>query len=412
MKMKKITLMVCSILLLAGSVQAQVQNVKIKGTIKGVDATQISLYTGPSGSAPIEVATTIIEKGKFEMVVKEDPKAGVRYALYIPMLDNESRDNDKSREYFFIDSPEITIEAKIKDNGFGEFKVVGSKMLEEFRAAYNQVDKKDYYRLADTMNKYFNDFQAFKSAKDETRTGVSMTEADSIEFKRLNALQNKATGDFFDGEDALAMQVANMVSSVPNRGLNALVYDYFKGYAGRYTKLIIDKYLQFFDVNYLKSDSYLKDLYERHLRFEVKNKGAEVIDFDFVDKKGKTVRFGDYKGKFVYINMWDVRDPEYQKNIDAFEALAQKFSDNDNIVFINFNLNEDMNLWNEELKSQSALKTVQWSVNNNHEFYNTYGIKGTPRVIFIDANGRMSEFEMSIPFETKTEQIIKDYIKK
>lgn len=410
--MKKVTLIVCSILLLVGGVQAQVQNVKIKGTIKGVDATQISLYTGPSGSAPMEVATTIIEKGKFEMVVKEDPKAGVRYALYIPMLDNENRDNDKSREYFFIDSPEITIEAKIKGNGFGEFTVIGSKMLEEFRAAYNQVDKKDYYRLADTMNKYFNDFQAFKTAKDETRTGVPMNEVDSLEFKRLNALQNKATGDFFDEEDALAMQVANMVSSVPNRGLNALVYDYFKGYAGRYTKLIIDKYLQFFDVNYLKSDSYLNDLYERHLRFEVKNKGAEVIDFDFVDKKGKTVRFGDYKGKFVYINMWDVRDPEYQKNIDAFEALAQKFSDNDNIVFINFNLNEDMSLWNEELKSQSTLKTVQWSVNNNHAFYNTYSIKGTPRVIFIDANGKISEFEMSIPFEAKTEQIIKDYIKK
>lgn len=410
--MKKVTLLVCSILLLVGGVQAQVQNVKIKGTIKGVDATQISLYTGPAGSVPEEIATTIIEKGKFEMVVKEDPKAGVRYALYIPMLDNESRNNDKSREYFFIDSPEITIEAKIKGNGFSEFQVIGSKMLEEFKTAYNNVDKKDYYRLADTMNKYFNDFQAFKAAKDESRTGVPMTEADSTEFKRLKALQSKATGDFFDEETALSIQVANMVNSVPSRGLNALVYDYFKGYAGEYTKIIIDKYLQFFDVNYLKSDYYLNDLYERHLRFEVKNKGAEIVDFDFVDKKGKTVRFGDYKGKFVYINMWDVRDPEYQKNIDAFEALAKKFSDNDKIVFINFNLNEDMSLWKEELKSQSGLKTVQWSVNNNREFYNTYSIGGTPRVIFIDANGRMLEFEMSIPFEAKTEQIIKDYINK
>lgn len=377
---------------------AQVRTVKIKCELKGLDAEQVVLVHSDSESRmPVEVATTVADKGKCEFSIKADPSHRERYAIYLPNLDDETRSNDKSREYFFVDTPEIKIVAKVKNDGFTDFAVPTSNTLKQYKEANAKIDLKPYEAQKIMEIRSHQIMSDFRSEKDPARTGIEWTVADSAEYDRLKAIWSQEAGKFFDLESQLGEQVLSQVTAEDNKGLNILLFDHYRGGSAVITIPLIESLLKVKTLNDIQNDYYLNYLYERYIQFNAKNKDAQVADFNFTTVDGKTVRFGDLKGKYVYVNVWDVQDPDFEANFTAMEALCAKYASRKDLVFVNLNMNQDQDVWKAVMTGRKGLKALQWGINDNQRFYKAYDIYEFPRAIMIDKEQRIMQYKMGGP---------------
>lgn len=403
--MNKFTGMVFAIMfMLLGQtvVCGQTRTIKVTGDIKGLDAMQVCMMTGAKGSVPREVGSAVADKGKFQITFKEDPSLGKRYAIYIPALDDESRSNENSRRMLFIDNTEMFLTGRMKDNGFKDFDVPGSTVFQEYKIARGKVDFSKYEKLKFLETKAHAEMSDFKQSKDEGFTGKPMSMADSALLKEKQEAWKEAAGNFFKSEYELGLQALTQVDGQKdNRGLNVLVSDFFYGCSETSIQPAIDKYISAFSADYMKNDYYLTQLYDDYKRFHMDEKGMEIMEFDLVDMKDKAVRFGDFKGKYVYINFWDLEDPEFELQQNALEKMRDKYKDNKNIVLINLSMNRDLSLWKARLEG-NKLKNIQWSVNDDSRFYKAYQVREFPRAVLLDKEGKMLEFKMGVPTDPQT----------
>lgn len=379
-------------------VSAQMKTVKIKCELKGLDAEQVVLVHSDSESRqPVEVATTVVDKGKCEFSIKADISRRERYAIYLPNLDDESRSNDKSREYFFVDTPEIKIVAKVKNDGFSEFSVPSSNTLSQYKEANAKIDRKAYNAQQVAESRSHQVMSSFQSERDPGRTGVEWTVADSTEYKKLRETWKQDAEKFFDLETQLGEQVLSQMTAEDNSGLNILLFDHYRGGSAILTIPLMETLLKIKSLEYIQSDYYLNYLYDRYIQFNAKNKNAQVADFDFITVDGKIARLGDLKGKYVYVNVWDVEDPGFEANLTAMEALADKYSSRKDLVFVNLNMNQDQDIWMAIMTGRKGMKALQWGINDNQRFYKTYDIYEFPRAIMINKEQRIMQYKMGGP---------------
>lgn len=383
-------------------VSGQTKTIKITGDIKGLDAMQVCIMAGERGSVPQEVGSAVADKGKFQITFKENPSLGKRYAIYIPALDNEDRSNDNSRKMFFVDNAEILLTGRIKTDGFKDFDVPGSTFFQEYKVAREKIDFSKYEKLKFLETKTHAEMSDFKQSKDEAFTGKPMSIADSALLKKKQEVWRESADNFFKSEYQLGIQALTQVDGQKdNRGLNALIFDFFYGCSETGIQPAIDKYLSAFSADYMKKDYYLTQLYDTYKRFHMDEKGTEIMEFDMVDMKDKAVRFENFKGKYIYINFWDLEDPEFELQQTALEKMRDKYKDNKNIVFINLSMNRDLSLWKARLEG-NKLKSVQWSVNDDSRFYKAYQVREFPRAVLLDKEGKMLEFKMGVPTDPQT----------
>lgn len=383
-------------------VSGQVKTIKVVGDIKGLDAMQVCIMTGLKGETPYEVGSAVADKGKFQITFKEDPSLGKRYSIYIPALDNESMSNNNSRKLFFLDDTEMLLEGRINNNGFKDFDVPGSVIFQEYKIARGNVDFSKYEKLKFAEIKAHAEMSDFKQSKDEGFTGKPMSVADSAILKEKQKAWKETAGSFFDSEYALGLQaLAQVNGQKDNKGLNALVFDFFDGTSVTGIQPAIDKYLSAFSADYMQADYYLSQLYDNYKRFHMDEKGMEIVEFDLVDLKGKAARLGDFKGKYVYVNFWDLEDPEFELQQDALEKMREKYKDNKNIVFVNLSMNQDLSLWKARLEG-NKLKVIQWSVGDDSRFYKAYQVREFPRAVLLDKESKMLEFKMGVPTDPQT----------
>lgn len=401
-KFTGVVMVILFMLMGQGIVFGQEKTIKVTGDIKGLDAMQVCIMAGEKGSAPREVGSAVADKGRFQITFKEDPSLGIRYGIYIPALDDESRSNNNSRKTFFVDNTEIRLTGRIKDNGFKEFDVPASAIFQEYKIARGKIDFSKYEKLKFAENKAHAGMSDFKQSKDEGFTGKPMNLADSAALKEMQKAWKEAAKSFFDSEYELGSQaLAQVDRQKENKGLNALVFDFFSGCSETGLQPVIDKYLSAFSADYMKKDYYLVQLYEDYKRFHMSEKGMEIVEFDLVDMKDKAVRFGDFKGKYVYINFWDLEDPEFELQQNALEKMRDKYKDNKNIVFINLSMNQDLSLWKARLEGYK-LKVLQWSLDSDSRFYKAYQVREFPRAVLLDKESRMLEFKMGVPADPQT----------
>lgn len=377
---------------------AQQRTVVIKCELKGLDAEQVVLVHSDSESRrPIDVATTVADKGKCEFTIQADPSLRERYAIYLPNLDTPDRSNDKSREYFFLDTEEIRIVAKVKNDGFTEFSVPSSTTLKQYKEANTKIDFGPYNTQKIAESRAHQLMSDFQMSKDPARTGIEWTDADSLEFKRLKEVWKQEAGKFFASESQLGEQALKQVTAEDNKGLNILLFDHYRSGSETAINPLIKSLLKVKSVENLKSDYYLNYLYEKYIQFNAKGKDAEVADFDFITIDSKVVRLGDLKGKYVYVNVWDVQDPDFEANMTAMEALCAKYAARKDLVFVNLNLNQDQDVWKAVMDGRTDLKALQWGINDNQRFYKTYDIYEFPRAIMINKEQRIMQYKMGGP---------------
>ena len=159
-----------------------------------------------------------------------------------------------------------------------------------------------------------------------------------------------------------------------------------------------DAYCAVFD-RYVKSPLLVKNFETLCNRWRKLSVGALSPNFNCTDLSGKKVSLSDFKGKYVYIDIWATWCGPCQREIPHLQKLEEKYHGKD-IYFVSISCDNNKKAW--ENRVRAGLKGIQLHFVNGDTFMNDYMIKGIPRFILLDKEGKIISVDMSRPSDPKT----------
>lgn len=133
-------------------------------------------------------------------------------------------------------------------------------------------------------------------------------------------------------------------------------------------------------------------------------KGQPAIAFTLPDTTGKMVSLSDFRGKYVYIDMWATWCGPCRAQIPHLEALEKRL-EGKNICFVSISCDNGQKEWKRYVKDHQ-LKGVQLYLGYDKEFMKSIQCNGIPRFILIDPEGNYVNANMSRPSEAETLKIL------
>ncbi len=120
-------------------------------------------------------------------------------------------------------------------------------------------------------------------------------------------------------------------------------------------------------------------------------KGGDSPKFNYPDINGKNVSLDDLKGKYVYVDVWATWCGPCKREIPFLKKLDQEFKGKDiAIVSMSIDKMEDKDKWLKMVKDEN-LGGIQIMADKdwNSDFVKAYNIRGIPRFILIDKEGKI-----------------------
>lgn len=135
--------------------------------------------------------------------------------------------------------------------------------------------------------------------------------------------------------------------------------------------------------------------------------GKDAPDFKYKNIEGKEIALSDLKGKNVYVDVWATWCGPCRKEIPHLEKLQDKYASTDNIVFTSVSIDDDKEKW-EKMVKEKEMKGVQiigdkaW----DSSICKDYMIKGIPRFLLIDKDGKIIDANAPRPSSDKIKTIL------
>ena len=130
-----------------------------------------------------------------------------------------------------------------------------------------------------------------------------------------------------------------------------------------------------------------------------KMNGTPSPTFDYDNYKGGKTKLEDFRGKYVYIDVWANWCAPCRAEIPFLKKLEEKYHQK-NIVFVSLSIDQvkDVEKWRKLIKDKE-LGGVQVFADKdwNSQFVKDYNITGIPRFILIDPNGNIVKADAPRP---------------
>lgn len=122
-----------------------------------------------------------------------------------------------------------------------------------------------------------------------------------------------------------------------------------------------------------------------------KNVGQKGLEFTYQDVNDKPVSFSDFKGKFVYIDLWATWCGPCKAEIPHMKKIEEDYHDK-NIVFISLSLDKskDSQKWKDFVKKEQ-LKGIQIMADKDFgsAVAKNYDVNAIPRFLLFDTKGNI-----------------------
>ena len=139
-------------------------------------------------------------------------------------------------------------------------------------------------------------------------------------------------------------------------------------------------------------------------RWDLSRPGRMSPGFNAVDLDGKVWRLTDFRGRYVYIDMWATWCAPCRQEMPYLKQLEAQFKDAQ-IVFLGLSVDSDKAKW-EKMASSGDLTGTQLYLGTQSSFQEAYRIEGIPRFILLDKNGVIISNDMSRPSDPKTAETL------
>lgn len=155
---------------------------------------------------------------------------------------------------------------------------------------------------------------------------------------------------------------------------------------------------------YVKDTALVAEYKVQYDIWDVSSPGKPSPDFQAVDIDGKAYSLKDFKGKYLYIDLWATWCGPCQRELPYLKELEEKFHDK-NITFLSLSIDHNKAKWEEKVRS-GELSGVQLLIGRGSAFQKAYNIDGIPRFLLLDPEGRIVSNEMSRPSSEDTERAL------
>ena len=127
--------------------------------------------------------------------------------------------------------------------------------------------------------------------------------------------------------------------------------------------------------------------------------GSVSPSFEYDNYKGGKTKLEDFKGKYVYLDIWATWCGPCIAEIPFLKKVEERYHDK-NIAFVSISIDKlkDLEKW-KTMVNKRELGGVQLFANNdwNSDFIKAYGINSIPRFILIDPTGKIVSGDTSRP---------------
>lgn len=140
------------------------------------------------------------------------------------------------------------------------------------------------------------------------------------------------------------------------------------------------------------------NLKSKHDQWTRLKSGKPAPSFTFPDINDRLHALRDYRGKYVYLDVWATWCKPCIEEHPHLEALMAKYADNDNIVFMAIALDENKGVW-KKMVYDKVLPDIQLIAEKGFKdpFVEDYNIFLLPRFILIDPNGNIIDARAAPP---------------
>lgn len=157
---------------------------------------------------------------------------------------------------------------------------------------------------------------------------------------------------------------------------------------------------------YVKDEKLTGSYQAKCERWDLSRPGRMSPGLRATDVDGKEYTLADFRGKYVYIDMWATWCGPCKREMPYLKALEDEFKDAE-IVFLGLSVDKDKAAW-EEMVRTGDLTGVQLYLGTGSSFQEAYRVEGIPRFILLDKSGRIISNDMSRPSSEETAETLRN----
>lgn len=132
--------------------------------------------------------------------------------------------------------------------------------------------------------------------------------------------------------------------------------------------------------------------------------GEYSPDFKCSDIDGRQYTLSDFKGKYVYIDVWATWCGPCRREAPHLLELERKF-EGKGVSFVSISCDANKAAWEKAVRNGTA-SGIQLYLESGNTFMDDYSITGIPRFILLDKEGRIINAKMSAPSDLVTAEVI------
>lgn len=151
---------------------------------------------------------------------------------------------------------------------------------------------------------------------------------------------------------------------------------------------------------YVRNEALHAEYARKHEKWDLSKPGRPSPGFSAPDVDGKVWTLDDFKGKYVYIDLWATWCGPCRREFPFLKALEEEFKDAE-IVFVGLCTDKDKSKWEDMLRN-GEVSGVQLYLGPQSKFQKAYNVAGIPRFILLDKQGRIISNDMSRPSSDET----------
>lgn len=122
--------------------------------------------------------------------------------------------------------------------------------------------------------------------------------------------------------------------------------------------------------------------------------GAPIPDVTFEDKDGNSHRLSDFKGKYIYVDLWASWCGPCVAEVPHLQKLEKELKNKD-VIFISISLDTKREDWEKKME-QLGMHGHQWHATSDL-FSEMLNVKGIPHFLLYDKEGKLLEYKALRP---------------
>jgi len=317
-----------------------------------------------------------------------------------PLNDREMYSLTEERFIVYTDSTKTVMESSLNDycaaNAVDHEKF---KRLTQEDIKYSWLEQRgnfpsyhQHYTHNDTItfdDAYHDFFEQVDTEAPELLELASYQKVVKSYINRKTALAFEADSSLKELDNSFITEQFNQIKEhlnnqeVMNFLYASLISDHIK-YSGVYrTENLIAEYK-----SNCTNQEYIENLERVMHKWEGLAEGNNAPPFEFADTSGQMFSMADFKGKYIYLDVWATWCGPCKKEFPHLKKLEKEF-EGKNIVFVSVSVDNTSDPW-VNMVGEKKLGGVQlWAGGFKGDWTDAYKIKSIPRFILVDREGKL-----------------------